>query len=210
MTMKFITIRDAITTTLGDAAAGRYRVLGYQENGRSAESVLDDERLVQVFYQSGSFPETASGLSGPFNHKMTFTFQFEVASRTEVDLTVLLNPASTAADVQAAWAALKPAEAAANEAMDELFDIVWNVVMDARERDFGLSDPIGSRWLNDFRKESVIPRGEYAVITAAAQLTCNETELVTGETPTAIEIIDTQIDIADDDVEKTGVIVDTT
>lgn len=208
MTMQFRTIRDAIISLLGTAAAGRYRVLGYQEEGTSPEAVLDSSRTVQVFYSRGKFPKSTAATRGPYNHDMTFVIQLEAAKRAEVDLSVLNNPAATSVQVQAAWAALKPAEQAADESLDELWDHVFNELNDARNIDFGLSDPVGSRWVDEFAKDDVLARGEYAVITGRAQLTCEDTEYVTGETPQAVEIVDVVIDIPDDDVEKTGVRVD--
>jgi hypothetical protein len=206
--MYFRQIRDAIITTLGNAASGNYRVLGYQQKGFSAEEVLDDDRTVRVFYSRGNMSQSSSYLSGPFNHEMTFKIELEASKRTEVDLTVIQNPSATGAQVQAAWAALKTSEQAADESLDELWDYVFQAIMDARQRDFGLSFPIGSRWLTDFNKETVMPRGEYAIISGTAEITCNVDEEVSGETPTALDIIDTVIDIPDDDVEKTGVLVD--
>ena len=36
--MKFITIKNAVKTILGDAAAGRYQVVGFQRQQKAAES----------------------------------------------------------------------------------------------------------------------------------------------------------------------------
>lgn len=208
MTMYFRQIKNAITTTLGDAAASRYQVRGYQPKGIAPEEILDSSRIVRVYYSQGNMKQSSSYLSGPFNHDMTFNIEMEVSKRTEVDLTVLQNPSATMAQVQAAWTALKTSEEAADDSIDELWDHVFQAIMDARERDLGLSFKIGTRWLTDFSKESIMTRGEYAVLSGTARITCSVDELVSGETPVDCDVIDTVIDTEDDDVEKTGVLVD--
>jgi len=209
MTMFFRDIRDAIEQTLVDVAAGRFRVLGYKEKGISPEEILDTERLVRVYYSNGKISKSSSGLSGPYDHHMLFKVEMEVAKRTECDLTVLQDPNATALQVQTAWSALKSSEQAANESMDELWDHVFNGIMDARELDFDLSFPIGTRWIDSFNKDTIMTRGEYAVLTATADITCKVDEKVEGLTPVAFEIMDAVIDVVDDDVERTGVIVST-
>lgn len=209
MVMFFRQIRDAIETTLDDASAGRFRVLGYKEKGISPEEILDAERLVRVYYSGGTINKAASATRGPFDHRMTFKVEMEVAKRTEVDLTVLQDPSATMGQVQTAWSTLKSSEQAANEGLDELWDQVFNAIMDARELDFDLSFPVGTRWLDNFSKDSIMTRGEYAVLTGTADITCSVDEKVTGLTPVTLEVLDTQIDIVDDDFERTGVKVET-
>jgi len=208
--MYFRQIRDAIINVLGNAANGQYRVLGYQERTNTAEEVLDTDRLVQVYYSRGNYPQSSAALRGPYNHKMVFKVQMEVSKMTEVDLSVLQNPTATAEEIQAAWLALKPAEQAADEALDELWDYVFQAVMDASQIDFGLSFEIGSRWIDNFVKESVLPRGEYAVLTATAEITCNIDEVTSGLQPVPLQYGDIDVVLDGDDYGKAGVAIENT
>jgi hypothetical protein len=207
--MKFIEVRDALITLLGDASNDEYRVLGYQEQGRAAQEIKDNNRLVQIFYSSGRFPGSKSGLSGPYQHDPTYKVQLSASKETSVDLSALQNPSATPEEIEAAWDALKPAEQAADEALDELWSLVFNVLMDPRNRDFGLDYKIGSRWLDDFNKDSIIPRGRLAILTGSANLTCTIEEEIIGEIGIPGQDICVTVDIDGDLIERTGVEVQT-
>ena len=64
--MLFRTIQAAIINDiLGPAEAGRFRTVGFQRQAKAAEDALDNSRLVQVFYSSGSFPFAKSSRITP-------------------------------------------------------------------------------------------------------------------------------------------------
>ena len=128
--MQFEKIKQALITTLGDDAATRYRVVGYQKQTEDAADFKDEDRVVQLFYSAGQFPKSASSLNGPFQHQMTFRVEMSVAKAAEVDVATLTNPAST--DVQRALAmqCFMESSALADAAWDEMAGIVFQVLTD--------------------------------------------------------------------------------
>jgi hypothetical protein len=104
MTMRFITAKANLETILNDAAAGKYTVVGYQQQGVGASEVLGDKRRVQIFAGSQSFSKGESGPFGPFQGDTDFTVRLMVSSSATGDLTVINNPASTVPELAAALA----------------------------------------------------------------------------------------------------------
>ena len=208
--MKFREIRDSLITLLGNAAAGRYRVTGYQEHVKAADEVVDNERSVTVYYASGNFPKEKGSLRGPNMHNMTFNLELTVASPAKADLT-----ASSPAELATSLANLERAAYLADRSLDELFDIIYQVVMDAQNIDLGMSDtdPVADRWIGDFDKNEPIDRGDFFLLTGSAVLTCAISEDVTGETPTEANEFSTtletkaQEDSAEQDSAPAGVLV---
>ena len=206
--MNFRTIRDAIITTLGTGAAGNFRVVGFQKQAEAAEQNIDTDRSVQVFYDSGEFPKSSGSLSGNVMHDMTFALELTAAKASAVDLTVLENPASTPAQIQAAFAAKQNAADLADKSLDEMIDLIYQVLMDARQQNFGLSFEVADRWIDDVRKNRPITYGQYVVISGVAQLTCAIDEQASGDDGVLVEDMDFDIPIKDDPVGKAGVLVE--
>jgi hypothetical protein len=61
-----------------------------------------------------------------------------------------------------------------------LFDVVYQALMDQRQADLGLSRPVANRWVDSFEKDAPMVRGELAVLTGSAQLTCSIDEALEG------------------------------
>ena len=181
--MNFRTIKQGLIDLLGAEASGRYVTLGYQKQSQRAEELLDSKRNVQVYYASGVFPKSKSSTNGPTQHDITFNIDCMVSKRAEVDLAVLENPAATENDKAIALTALRSAGALADYSLDELFDIIYQVLMDAENLDLGLDFNIASRWVGRIDKDSPIPAGEYCVLTGILQLECSIDEQVSGLEP---------------------------
>lgn len=211
--MQFEKIKQAVIDVLGNDAAGRYRVVGYQKQTEDAVDFKDEDRVVQLFYSAGEFPQSSSSLSGPFQHKITYRVEMSVAKAAEVDVATLTNPAST--DVQRALAMQGFMESAslADAAWDEMAGIIFQVLTDARNIDFGLGkDEVSNRWVNQLKKDEPVTDGEFAIITGSMILTCQASETALGDDTGVIDLktINTKIDIQDDDIEETGVEATTT
>ena len=211
--MQFETIKQALITTLGDDAADRYRVVGYQKQTEDAADFKDEDRVVQLFYSAGQFPKSASSLNGPFQHQMTFRVELSVAKAAEVDVATLTNPAST--DVQRALAmqCFMESSALADAAWDEMAGIVFQVLTDARNIDFGLGKGVLSkRWADQLKKDEPVTDGEFAIITGSMMFTCQAEEVALGDDSGVIDLkkIKTVIDIEGDDNEQTAVEQETT
>lgn len=210
--MKFRTIKAAVKTLLTDSASSRYTVAGSQRQTKSAEEVIDNSRLIQVYYQRGMFPNRGGSISyGVKDHEITIKISFTVSKAASGDIATLNNSESTAGQIQTAIANIAFASDLCDDSIDELFDIVYQVIMDARNINLGLSaDIVSNRWITDFQKDDPLPRGELIVLTGSCNLTCKAAEVVTGETPKTGKIIDTDLEIKDDLGDNAGVLVDPT
>jgi hypothetical protein len=209
--MTFITVAQNITSILGSAAAGRYKVIGYQSQSDDASEYKNNNRLVRVYYSEGTYPRNSGGISGPVMHDATFDIELSVTMSAEGDLATLNDPLSTPLQLQTALAGVKTAEQSANESWDELYNIVFGVIMDARNVDLGMSvGDIADRWIAQSKKDEPLRVGGLVMITGIAQLEVRIDEPILGETGTASgKIYDTTIDVENDDNERTGVSIDT-
>ena len=201
-----------IDNVLGPAEGGRYRTIGYQKQNTDIEDVLGKNRTVQVFFSSSDFPKNASGLQGPFKHEISYRIELAVAEDSAVNLAALKDEDATDADREKAWKSFVEAGDAADESFDELAEIVFQVIMDGRNIDLGMSvGDAPDRWVGQIRKDEPEPTGEYVMLTGAMMLTCSPSEEAQGDPGvTGAAIIDTVVDIDGDDVERGGVSVTTT
>ncbi len=215
MTMLFRTVCDAIKSTLNTAAAGRYLTIGYQRQTKAAEEIAN-LKTVQVFYNSGEFPESGGSRSGPVHHNATYTIWLSVSVGAVADVAVLEAPGSTEAQISAALLAAQESSEVADKQMDELIEIVWKILMDARNQDFepansALRYQVSNRWISNIRKGQPQEEGSYFLLTAEMNLSLTIREDVVGEaTTTGLEGIDTVIEQDGDPNINTGVNVTTT
>ncbi len=209
--MKFRTIKAAVKTLLANSASGRYILAGSQRQSKSADEVIDDNRLVQVYYHRGSFSKRGGSMHGPNDHEITLKIDFTVSEPAQGDIATLNNANSTAGQIQSAIANIAFASDLADDSIDELFDIIYQVLMNAENIDLGLSvDTVADRWISDFQKDEPVQRGELLVLTGTCNLTCKASEEVTGETPIEGNKIDTDFSIEGDLGDNAGVSVDPT
>lgn len=209
--MTFATVAQNITSILGSAAAGRYRVIGYQSQSDDASEYNGYSRLVRVYYSEGNYPRNSGGISGPIMHDASFDIELSVTKSAIGDLATLNDPGSTPVQLQTALAGVKHAEQAANESWDELYEIIFGIIMDARNVDLGM--PVGDisdRWIAQSKKDEPLRIGGLVMITGIAQLEVRIDEPILGETGTESgQSYDTTIDVDNDDNERTGVSIDT-
>lgn len=213
MTMKFREVKAAITTILGDAEAGRYRTIGYQRQGKSASEILGTKRFAQVYYAQGDFPKASGSINGPVVHEATYRVELSVAASGLMDLATLNDAGATPAQRATALANAKETVERADESLDELWDIVYQVLMDARNIDMGLSTgAIADRWLDGFKKDAPLAEGQFAVLTGSAILTMRMAEQIEGDAGVAPDPVEmeTTLDIHGDDNERTGVLISNT
>lgn len=185
MAMQFRTIKTALVTILGNEAAGRYNVLGYQKQSTDALTVEGQNRQVTVYYKSGSYPRSAASQRGPVRHEMDFQIELLVSSNASGDVSALENPASTEAEKAAAIAAFTPAAERCDLAMDELIDIIYQTLMDnefVRLDDGANGDlKVSNRWITRVQKDDVMPNGGLAILTASLNYQVIAMELLAGK-----------------------------
>lgn len=180
--MNFRTINAAIISILGAAAASRFTVTGYAPQGRAASEVRGSKRNVQSYFSQGDFPKSSGRAHGSTKHLMSFTLGLTVSAAASVNLTAINNPASTPQQITTALAAMQDAAFVADELMDELFELVYQILMDGRNTDLGL--PIGTVtdcWLGALKKDGPIPQGALVVLTGEAHFSCSTSEEILGD-----------------------------
>jgi hypothetical protein len=203
--MNFRILKTAIIEILSAAEAGRYRTIDSQRQSTAASEVVNNLRTVQVYYENGQFRESSGRMIGSVMHEITFNIDLKVSSPASVDLSVLNNITSTPVQRAAALVALQESSAKADEIFDELVDIIFQVLMDARNYDLGLEKGIiSNRWIPNIQKNEPLPQGELVVLTGSMPFTCRTIEYITGEDPSPADTIDTTLVVDDDEDTKAG------
>lgn len=198
--MKFRTIKSELVSLLGLEAAGAFRVIGYQSQAQSAEEVKGNNRLVQVFFERGNFNKAKSAFNSDVGFAPNYRIYFTVSQPAKVDLATLNSETSTPAEKQTVLANLHEAADLVDQSMDELFELVYQILMDARNQDLGLGAAVmGDRWISELAKDEPIERGDLVVLTGSAFYSCSIDESITGATGTlATDGIHNDLDIYDE------------
>lgn len=202
--MNFRTIKTALVEILESAEAGRWQTVGAQRQTVSAREALNENRFVRVTYDQGDLSLTRS--AGSTMHKITYLLLFQVSADAKADLSIIDNPGSTPAQIVNALAAKENADERADQQMDELWDLVYQTVMNREIYRLNIDGGkvFDKITVSGFQKGEPEPRGELVSLTAAAQITCNSTEAITGVTPTPGNSIDTTLNINDDTGDNAG------
>jgi hypothetical protein len=182
--MQFRKTKNDLTCILGNAANGRFKVIGHQTQGLDASEVVDDNRRVQVFYGEGDFEKSHASLSGPTEHDATYQIELAVSKSTKADLAVIEDENSTPAQIAAAMSRLENPAGLVDDSFDELLELVYQILMDGRNVHLGADElpyKAKNRWVSGLRKDDPVPQGEYVVLTGAVMFTCRLTEEVTGD-----------------------------
>lgn len=209
MTMKFIIVKDAVKALLENAAAGRYGVAGAQKQEKGTAAYIGSNRLVEVYFRTENFSKSKGRFTGPNNSDVKIAIELTVSGPVKADLAILDDPTgSTAIQLQTAIAEIKEASSVADDSMDELFDIVYQIIMDAKNVDLGLAEGIvADRWISTLDKSDPNPRGQLVVLTGMLEFSCNVEEDVPGDIGEPYTTNDIEIEINNDTVQKTGAIV---
>lgn len=206
--MNFRVIAAAGTELLATAGAGLFRVVGQRNQKSDASEFKGNNRRVQFYYASGDFPKSGGRQTGDTQHHLTFNVDLSVSSQAAGDAATLQNPSSSAAAAMAVLSAVQDASYLADQAMDDLAERVYQILMDANNFDLGLSKGVmSSRWVGSLRKDDPLQMGNLVALTARFEYTCQTAETITGEAGVALTGgIDTVVDIVGDDEERTGVL----
>ena len=188
MTMNYQLIRDAIEDLLVAGESGNFQTVMFQRQRKAAETVQGTKRMVQCFYKGGSFPDSVGQMNGPFQHDATYQFDLTTSDKAKVDLATLNNEAATSEQRIAALQARQEAAEIANASMDQLFDNVFQIIMDPANRDMGLSiGKVVKRWVNQFQKDDPVETGELVILTGAFLFTCRTNEIAGSDIGPAVE-----------------------
>lgn len=178
--MQYRIVKEALTDLLDAYSLGQFSVIGRQRQNKSAETVRD--ALVQVYFTEGQFPKNAGRMRGDKTHEISIDIDLTVSGSAKGNVSILNS--ETASDIQKAQAlaAVKEASEVVDTKIDNLIHAVFNIVMDARNEDLGLTPgTIASRWLERIQKDTLLERGDLLVKTANLRYTCRVMESVQGD-----------------------------
>jgi hypothetical protein len=180
--MMFREVKEALKNLLVDQAEGRFRVIGFQRQSKNADEVLNNDRLVQVYYSEGDFLKSAGRMKGSKTHDIKIEIDMTVSAKATVDLGILDNSSASESQKFTALAELKEAAERADEKIDELIELVYQILMDARNEKLTFeAGEISSRWIGGITKDAIIERGDLVVKTANMKYTCRVQEAVLGD-----------------------------
>jgi len=205
--MQFRRIRDSVRRTLFQHAHGEFNVVGFQKRGKGASWTVNKGRLVEVYFTRGTFPKTGGSVNGPNKHNISIRIDLTVSQPAKGDIDTIKNPAASADEIARALSDMKEADLLADESMDELFELVYNILMDARNETFDLKKgQLASRWVSDLTKDDPISRGNYTILTGNCLLTCTASEQVEGYKGVEVDPnIDVTLELETDIPGKAGV-----
>lgn len=176
------TVKNSVKTILGDAAAGRFQVIGYQRQSKAAETVTNNNRLVQVWWDRSNFPRGSSSPTGPKTNDAVLKIGFTVSQPSQVDLATLNNAGSTDEQRATALTNLVEASERADTIMDELWGIIYSILTDARNYYLGQAKGVVSNtWFNSLQKDEPPSAGGYVILTGTATLSFRVVEPVSGD-----------------------------
>lgn len=181
--MNFRIAKKALVKLLGDNAHGQFRTLGYQTQNKHAEGLKDNNRLVSVIYDQGQFPKGSSSQYGPVMHDSGYDIVLSASAECKVDISVLQSETATDTERAAALAEMTTASERVDDSIDELIDIVYNILMDARNDSLQMTDLIVSnRWVDSVQKFDTAENGGIVAKTAVLKYSCRVDEIPPGET----------------------------
>lgn len=206
--MNFRKVTKALIQLLGDSALGRFTVTGYEGQSKSASEVRGKKRNVQILFTQGDFPKGSGRAYGSTDHQMTFTLGFTVSAAATCNLAVInSDPPAPAPAITAALTAMQDAAEVAGNLMDELFELIYQILMDGRNVDLGLKiGTVTDRWVTTLKKDNPIPMGALLVLTGEAHYTCRTCEAITGDVGVVIaEGVGVKLDMPGDNIQKTEI-----
>ena len=209
--MNFRTIKDNIVEILANNSNNCFRVIGHQRQMESDVEVKDDNRRVQIFYSFGDIPKSSGRVKGPIQHECTYRLELSASAATKGDVNTLDDTNASSAIKIAALDNLKEASATADELIDELFNMVFQILMNPTNYSMGMpKGEVSNRWIGELQKDEPIPLGSLVVLTGNMFLKLKTAEQILGVDASQVtgNIQNIKIDLAGDDIEQTEVTVE--
>ncbi len=195
--MNFIKIKTSIVAILVAAAGGQYEVVGAQRQREGAQDI-NQLKKVAVYFLDDDFDVNSGSPNGDVQSDPTYQIELKVSEKGKI-----IDPNDPAS--------LESAEFIADAQLDSFFDLIYQILMDARNMDLG--QPIGivsKRFIKSIRKGKISADGETVTIVGTMNLTCHTAESVSGDEGEAGVGNTSTIEANEDDFAKTGITVEPT
>lgn len=130
--MNFTGLLSNLITLLGDNADGEWETIGYPQRTQSAHDIKT-KRTVTVYVDRINFePDAASAQNGPVKASVNFVILLAAAAAASSDNVSAYN---------------------ADRRLDDLFERIWGVLMDARNQDLGAEKyTVANRYVSSYEK----------------------------------------------------------
>lgn len=185
MTMLAETVKNSVISILGAAEAGRFNTIGYQRQTKAAQTLQNNNRLVQVWWDGSQFPKGSSGVNGPKIDDVVLKIQMTVSQAAQVDLATLESKSSSPAQKETALTNMISAASRADTIIDELWGIVFDILTDNRNLYLGQAKGVVSnRWFDALQKDQPPEPGGFVILTGTATLSFRVEEPVSGDSGT--------------------------
>lgn len=182
--MQFHLVVQALIDLLQAAAAVEaFEVLPYP--GRATDIAVFNGvgRTVRVYLEEADILQS-NRKGGPYDHNLTIALELSAAETVGIDLDVIEDPEATDGERQAALQAADDANLLVNQSIDQLYELVFQIVLDNRNRNMGLST-VSNLWLEGFKKGAPAPTGAFVFNSAKVTVRCTVSEHVVGVDPLA-------------------------
>ena len=190
--MNFRTLKQNVVSILSSASSGRFEVIQSQQQRQGSKDINTLKKVI-VYFVSDDFPENTGSANGELQSKPTFRIFLEVASKgkfTDKD-----DPSS-----------LISADLIADDEIDELIEIVFQILMDARNIDLGMSiGQVSGRYIKNVQKSTPNKDGENVIMMAQMDLTCMTSEEILGDEGVEGTNIISSLNINGDTFQQTGI-----
>lgn len=205
--MQFQNVQSALVTTLGTAAASRYRTVGYKDIPIDQSEISTTNKLVSIYYDKGTFSLSKSGRFGPAVHECVFNIELKLSQSASVDISTLEDSGSSDGERATALAALQDAKDLANSNLDSFISIIFGILMDNRNSFLGLSKSVFTdRWISNIEKQDPIVFGNMVIGTAVLTYVCEVEEEFVGDTGDSGDKIDLTLQLNEEPTDgQTGV-----
>ena len=191
--MNFRVIKQAIVTILlASATANSYEVVTSQRQKDGSKNI-NDIKKVAVYFIDDEFDVNSGSSNGDVQSNPTFEINLKVSTKGKY--TDVNDPDS-----------LVSAEIIADDLMDEFFDIVYQILMDARNIDLGLTiGTISKRFIKNIKKGDILKDGDTVTIIGSMNLTCQTAEAVLGDDGVIGIGVSSDIEMNNDDFASTKI-----
>lgn len=178
-------IKAAIADTLRRDGLGYFRLDTADQQSHAAEDILY-QPLVHVYYDGGDFPKSPGTTNGKQVHDAKYKVVLSVAGQAAADLANLDSDSATPSTIINALASSMAANDAADTAFDNLVSVVWNILRNPRNSDFGLgSGYIANLWIDQVVKSGPQYQGDVIILSGTLNLSLRCVEYPTSETQIA-------------------------
>lgn len=197
---------NTVVALLGAQAAGRFQVIGYQQQKKPAETNIDNP-LVQCFIDEADIDWARSSRNGPKEHEVRIKVQFTVAQPAKADIATLEDENSSDGQRATALSNLTSPAVETTTALYAVWSAVFEILDDARNLTFGLPQgSISDKAYSSFKQDEFPPRGGVGILTATSFLEFRVKETQLGDIPNEPAVVTMDADIIGtgiDEVEDT-------